>query len=217
MAWWTVVVDLMRVVLFAIAHVVPGGIGSALLLFSLIVRLALLPVSLRLARKQRRTSVALAQLEPELAALRVKYADDRARLASETVALCRDAGVGSVNRDTLTTWLVQAPVIGALISAVRGGLATGARFLWIGDLARPDALLTSAVVALATASATLGAKASGNPGMRALITAGALSAIVSAVWLLRNSAAYGLYWGASSAVSVVQSAILLRERRRHGE
>jgi hypothetical protein len=47
--------------------------------------------------------------------------------------------------------LAQAPVRVALSSAIRRGLEAGGRFLWVEDLARPDAWLALGVAALAAA------------------------------------------------------------------
>jgi YidC/Oxa1 family membrane protein insertase len=69
-----------------------GGLSVALaiVLFTLLVRLALSPLTYLQVRSGRRR----AALAPELAALRKKHAQDPRKLAAETVALQRANGVG---------------------------------------------------------------------------------------------------------------------------
>ncbi|MDQ6830529.1 MAG: YidC/Oxa1 family membrane protein insertase [Gemmatimonadota bacterium] len=72
-------------------------------------RVALLPVALRVARRQRRTSLALTEIKPKIEALNVLHAGDQTRLDRETLALYRGAGVNRIDR-----------------GVVAGGMSTGA-------------------------------------------------------------------------------------------
>ena len=59
MFFWSSFVDLLRVVLFALAHVCGGSLGGGIVMLSLIVRLALLPLTLRVAMRAREDSLGL--------------------------------------------------------------------------------------------------------------------------------------------------------------
>src|SRR5439155_8570372 len=58
---------------------------------------------------------------------------------------------------------VQLPIVAAVYGAVRSGIATGAHFGWIADLARPDGLLALAVAAITGLGAYLGTKYGATP------------------------------------------------------
>jgi len=93
----------------------PGGGVSVLVgvaVVTVVVRAALLPLSLRAARVQR----ARARLAPELRELRRRWAGDRARLAAETANLYRRAEVSQVAG--IGPALVQLPVLATLYRVV---------------------------------------------------------------------------------------------------
>lgn len=67
-------------VIFAVAHVCGGSLGAGIVVSSAIVRLALLPLTLHLARQARAQQMRLAALEPTLELLKRRHAKDPARL-----------------------------------------------------------------------------------------------------------------------------------------
>ena len=140
---WAALVDLIRVAIFAAAHVCGGSLGAAIVAVSVVVRVALLPLTLRLARQAREQQARLAALKPKMDALQRRHAGDPARLAREVRALHAANGIRLFTPRGLVGFLVQAPLLGGLFAAVRGGLGARTRFLWIADLSRPDALLVS--------------------------------------------------------------------------
>jgi YidC/Oxa1 family membrane protein insertase len=79
------------------------SVALAIVLFTLIVRLAITPLTYLQIRSGRRREA----LAPELAALREKHAKDPATLATETLALHRANGIGPFAG--LVPGLVQAP------------------------------------------------------------------------------------------------------------
>ena len=83
---WAGFVELLRAAIFGAAHVCGGSLGGGILLVSAGVRLALLPLTLRLARRARDQQAKLATLLPELEALQRRYANDPLRVMRETRA-----------------------------------------------------------------------------------------------------------------------------------
>lgn len=208
---WLILVDLVRALLFAVAHVTGGGLGAAILIVSALARVALLPVTLRMARRAREHRDALSRLEPRLARIRARHAGDDARIAEQTLALYREHGVGLMPRGTVSAMLVQAPVFGALYQAIGMAARKVGGFLWIGNLAAPDiavAVIASLLAALATKADTSAAGSS-----RLAI----VSATVTFFLAWRLSAAVGLYWIASNAVGVGQALVLRREQPKQRE
>jgi len=94
---------------------------------------------------------------------------------------------------------------------VRSGIATGAHFGWIADLARPDGLLALAVAAITGLGAYLGTKygaTPARPGAVPLLIGTAVTLFV----LWRTSAALLLSWGATACGNLLQTALLGRHR-----
>ncbi|MGD8277518.1 MAG: YidC/Oxa1 family membrane protein insertase [Gemmatimonadota bacterium] len=207
---WSGLVGLFRVALFGLAHVWGGSMGAAILTLSLVVRLALLPLTLRVARRARRYGEAQKALAPAMERLRRQWKDDPVRLNAEVLKLYRRKGIRPVRDSGLLGGFLQLPFVMALYSVIRQGAGAAGRFLWIGDLARPDRLLALGAAALAAAVAT----ASPSTGGAATARLGALVSVAfTYVVLTRLAAGVGLYWAASNLVGVGQGLILRRGTR----
>ncbi len=90
---WDGYVDLIRASIFVAAQLCNGSLGSGILLVSFVVRLGLLPLTLRLARNTHEQQLKLAALRPQLEQLRTRYARDPARYWQEASALMRRHGI----------------------------------------------------------------------------------------------------------------------------
>ena len=112
----------------------PYSYGLAIILFTLMIKLITLPLTLQ----QIRSSKAAQELQPELQKLQKRYGKDKEKLAQKQMELYRKAGVNPFGG--CLTMLVQLPIwIGlyqALYRIAQEKLLTGG-FLWIKDLAFP--------------------------------------------------------------------------------
>lgn len=211
---WAGFVELVRVTIFSAAQLCGGSLGAGILGVSLAVRLALLPLMLRLARQAHDQQARLAALRPALEALQLRHANDPARLLRETQTLYAAHGIRFLSPTGLVGLLVQLPLLSGLFAAVRTGLGTRVRFLWITDLARPDALLLVAVTLLTAGSMMMVPQAAGprgTPGTSVLLL---LSVGGTLFFLWSASSAVALSVGAGSLVSALQTWLLRRERDR---
>jgi YidC/Oxa1 family membrane protein insertase len=206
---WSLVVDGVRALVFAAAHLFGNSVGSGILAVSVLARLALLPLTLRAARRAMEHQARVAALKPELDRLKQKFGDDRAALTEATMQLYRERGIGVVPQGTLASTLVQLPVGAALYQAFARGLGPKLSFLWVGDLARPDAILAGVAASLAGLAAGLGA----TTNLRGAV---AISATITLLIAWRLSASVALYWIASSGVGAVQALVLRRGRAAVG-
>jgi YidC/Oxa1 family membrane protein insertase len=206
---WSSFVELLRAAIFGAAHVCGGSLGSGILLVSAAIRLALLPLTLRLARRAREQQARLAALKPELEALQRRYANDPRRLMTEQLALQRKHGITLVTPSGFVGLAIQLPVFGGLFSAVRAGLGTKVPFLWIADLARPDRTLTLAVAALTAWGVSRTPTTPGQPGGQAALMAITVLGTVAFLW--SASSAVALSAGAGSLVSALQNWLLSRD------
>lgn len=204
-------VDAVRAAVFVTAQLLGGSVGAGVVAVSLAVRLALLPLTLHLARRAASRQALLARLRPELARLQERYRRHPRELMRRTNALYRRSGYRPFDPQALLGGLLQAPVLAAVYGAVRRGLGAGASFLWIADLARPDALLALAVASLTALATFLGAKAGPQPQQAA--TQATISGLVTLLLFGRASSALLLSWAGSSFGSVVQALVLRHGRR----
>jgi len=199
---WSSIIDAVRALVFIASQACGHSIGGGILLVSFAVRVALLPLTLRMARRMREHQARIAAVAPRLAKLRERHANDQAALGQATLDLYREHDIGLLPRGSLLAFLVQAPIGAALYRAFGSNLGTRTAFLWMSDLSRPD-------VALAVACATLAGVAAGaEPSVGR--TAIAMNMLVTGFLAWRLSASVGLYWAASNGVSAVQALVLRR-------
>lgn len=208
---WTGFVELIRMTVFAAAHVCGGSLGAGIIAVSAIVRLALLPVTLRAARHARAQQARLAALKPRLDALQKRHADDPIRLMRETQALHAANGIRFLHPENIRAFLAQAPLLGGLFAAVRSGLGARVRFLWIADLAQPNSLLVGIVAVLTGAVIAFPRSPSGSAGPSVVLTL-LVSAGASLFFLWSASSAVALSVGTGSLVSALQAWILSRDK-----
>ncbi|WP_157956452.1 membrane protein insertase YidC [Dyella sp. C11] len=211
MELWNGFVGWIAHLLAGLAHGLGDSYGLAIIVLALIVRLGLLPWTLRAAEQGWHQRRKMEELKPQLEALSKRHADDALAHANAMRALYREHGIGSVMGGGLITALVQAPLGLGVYNAIRQGLGGAGSFLWIPRLARPDVLLAFLVAVLSYAAITL------NPAMSAQMKTALqlLPVLVSFIVVWHAAAGLGLYWAASSAVNVLQSALLRYRLRAH--
>ena len=208
MTVWNQVVEVLRESIFAYAQLNNGNLGVGILAVSFLARMALFPLTLRLARLAQIHQDRVRQIQPELDALRARFRNDQRRLAEETQRVFTREQLSLVPLSGLLGGIVQTPVLLALFSAVSQAAAVGGRFLWIGNIARPDVFVAFIVTALTVGSLAALPQSAGQN--RTLMMW--LPAIITMIALSKMAAGIGLYWGVSSAVSVVQTLIVRHHR-----
>lgn len=105
----------------------------AIFLFTLIIRILILPFNIKAAKSTR----GMQKIQPELKKIQEKYKDDREKLSMETMKLYKENNV-SMAGGCLPS-LLPLPILMALYWVFYGihGIE-GASFLWINDLFSPD-------------------------------------------------------------------------------
>jgi YidC/Oxa1 family membrane protein insertase len=182
-----------------------AAVAVAVVVLTALVRLVLLPLSIRRARAQR----AQTGLTPRLLELREKHGRDPVRLQTEIAALYQGAGTSPLA--TLTPTLLQAPAFmvlyrvftlggsGTLLSAEVFGSPLAAHGLAAGW---PLLALIAALAAVATVVARRAARAAAPKWTLAL-------PYLTVVPALFVPLAAGLYLLTSTAWSAVENAVLL--------
>ena len=115
--WHAVFFDpIYNLLIFILNHVPGGQLGIAVVVLTVLIKLILLPLSLRAAKTQH----GMRTLEPHLSSLKEKHKGDREKLAKETMEAYKNAGINPFA--TLLVTLIQIPILFALYFAVsRGG------------------------------------------------------------------------------------------------
>jgi YidC/Oxa1 family membrane protein insertase len=112
-----------------------GSYGLAIICLTVVVRMCLFPLSI----KQARSTAKMQELQPEIAALKVKYANEKEKFARAQMEL-----FGQHNYNPFGGCLVvflQMPIFIGLYSALSHAVDLRlAPFLWVENLAGPDAL-----------------------------------------------------------------------------
>jgi YidC/Oxa1 family membrane protein insertase len=211
-AVWSSFVELLQYGIFTLTHFYGGQLGAAIVTFGLLARLALLPLTTRIALRSRAHARRIKTLQPALQRVRERWKDDPNRMVQETMAVYQREGIRPMDPALLKGTLIQMPLFLGLFQSIRAVVATGVArqpFLWISSLAKPDLLV--AVVVSGLVGAGVFANASGPPNtLRVLLL---ISCLGTFLMLLRFSAGFGLYMGASAVVSALQGLIVRRGER----
>jgi YidC/Oxa1 family membrane protein insertase len=208
---WDGFVELLRGTIFSIAHLCGGSLGGGIFLVTAAVRLALLPLTLRLARRARAQQARIVALEPQLDALRKRFASDPRRLMQETRAVYAEHGITLMDPSNIIGIAIQIPVLSGLFAAVRKGLGAKVRFLWVPDLARPESLMILGVTALTAWGTSTAPAAPGQPSAPAALVM--LSVVLTLAFLWSASSAVAVSMGAGSLVTLLQNWLLARDAR----
>ena len=136
---WQAFIDLIVGALTTFASAIAGlgipySFGFAIILFTLVIKLVTLPLTLQ----QLRASKAMQALQPQIQELQKKYKGDREKLSQAQMELYKQAGVSPLGGCLPT--LIQLPVWFALYRALFNLAQTGVLkegFLWIPSLAEP--------------------------------------------------------------------------------
>lgn len=204
---WSLFVGSIQAGLFVLAHLYGGNVGLAIITLSFVVRLALLPLTLRIARRSQQQQMRLQEIQPELQRLKERYRNQPEKLSQKTMELYKAHGIRMLEGTGLLGSFVQLPVFAGLFSAIKQGVGNGGRFLWIADISQPDIFLALIIAALTFASSLL----LPNPQPQARSLSLILPAVLTLFFVWRLSAGLGLYWAASSLVGLLQAALMRRE------
>lgn len=110
-----------------------GSWGISIVLLTLVVKLATLPLTLKQMSSMKR----MREIQPEIAKIKAKYGDDRVKQGQEMQALFQRSGVNPL-AGCLPT-LVQLPIWFALYSMLSAAVElVHQTFLWLPDLTQQD-------------------------------------------------------------------------------
>ncbi len=184
--------------------------GLAIIVLTVIVRLLLLPLTL----KQTKSMSKMTEIQPELKKLQDKYKNDPQRLNQETMKMYKEHGANPMSG--CLPLLIQMPIIIALFTVFRElqGIENVGFVLtpWIKSLAVPDPYFILPVVsaALTFISMKLSSAGTGNAQM------GTMNIVMTGFILyvsLKFSAALLLYWVINNLIQLLQTFIIKKMKK----
>jgi YidC/Oxa1 family membrane protein insertase len=124
---------------FSALHNVLPNYGFVIIVFSVLVKVFLFP----LTRKSTESMARMQELQPEMTALREKYAKDQTKLNTEMMKLYKDKKVNPLGG--CLPMVLQAPIMFSLFNLFRNAIELRqAGFVWwITDLSKPETLLVA--------------------------------------------------------------------------
>jgi YidC/Oxa1 family membrane protein insertase len=194
----------------ALAHLVQifgGNLGCAILVLSLGIRIALLPLTIRISRRMMRNQQIARTLQPELDEIKKRFEKKPELLFGEMQKVYKKHGFSPFDLPAMLGSFIQLPVFAFIYQAIRDSVAGSGPFLWIRSLASPDGWLTLVILMLTGVTAYFMPNVSESAKTTLILIQIAVTCFI--VWKLM--AGLGLYWVASSSVGLFQNLWLRRK------
>jgi YidC/Oxa1 family membrane protein insertase len=190
------------------------GLGLAIVVGTLLLRAVLLPLAWPIAYRACLRQKKMAKLQPELRALQDRYRDKPEVYVEKLRELYRAHGLALIDTKSFVGALAQLPIFLGMFHVLRNA-GDGARFLWVGNLLRPDIAL--ALIAGLTTALMMAVNPDLPEHLRIVMIV--LPTIVAVVAALQFSSALALYWATSNTFSAIQTVLLhlvVQRRMRAG-
>ena len=201
---WTVFMHSIELMIgFLSAHF---GLSEAMsiITFTMLVRMALMPISLSSAYKMQKNKEAINKIKPDIEELKTKFKDNPSELATRTMGLYKKHGITFIDRISLLNMGSQA-VFGLGVFQTLKKMIFNSKFLWIANLAKPDLLLTAAVGVLMVIGMTMMPGTSFETSQMVILF---IPVIISMIAVAALPSALGLYWATSNVFTIIQTLIL---------
>ena len=221
--WNTIILEPILNSLIALTSMVADNFGFAIILFTVVVRLVLFPLTAR----QTQSTKAMQSLQPKLQELQKKYAKNKQKLQQETMKLYKEAGINPLG--CLWPMLIQLPIWIALYQSIMRALAASPEnlldlsqhlyswqvvaqavplnenFLWL-QLSQPDRYLILAILVGATMwvqqkMVTAPATDPRQKSMTQMTTL--MMPLMFAMFTLSFPSGLALYWVVSNIIGIV--------------
>jgi YidC/Oxa1 family membrane protein insertase len=174
-----------------------GQYGLSILVVTLIIRLIILPLTL----KQYKSSKRMQDLQPELKKVKEKYKDDAKKQQEETMKLFQSNGVNPLAG--CFPLIVQMPILIALYNAImRNHNIAEHSFLWMQLGTKDPYYVLPALAAITTFFQQKMMSSQMNPQMQNLMF---IFPVLIFVMAMNFAAALPLYWVFSNTFTIVQS------------
>ncbi len=203
------------------AHRYVGNYGVAILLLTVVIRVALAPLMVGQMRSMKR----MADLAPKLKEAQARFPDDRAKQQEAVMAVYQQAGVSPFSMfGGCLPMLLQLPVFVGFYFALQGSIQLRQQpfFGWITDLSQPEALFVipgldfpvRALPLLLGGAMVLQQRLTPTPSMdpaQARMMQ-ILMPVMMTVMFYQFASGLGLYWLMSTLLGIGQQLLMNRSK-----
>ncbi len=206
-----------------------GGYGLAIVLFTILMRLILLPLDIR----ARKANYKIQQIQPELQEIQKKYKNNPEKMNKKTMELYQKHQINPLGG--CLPMLLQVPLFFALFAALRSisdnpAIASiPAPFLWIKNIWYPDSPLINmagekialfgpgfnglfilAILAGVTSYYQISLSQPKNNPNDQMKSFGIIMPLMSVWFCVQYTASFAIYWVTSNLFQIVQQFLLKR-------
>lgn len=192
--------------IFLYLHRVIPNYGVVLIVFSILIKLVVYP----LTKKSYIATARMQQLQPQIAALQAKHKNDRQRLSAETMKLYKEQHVNPAGG--CLPMLLQMPIFFALFNLLRTTieLRQAGFVFWLQDLSQPDPYYVLPLLMGATMFIQQKMTMK-DPKQKAMVY---LMPVVLTVMFRTFASGLVLYWTMFNILSALQQWLI--ERKKQG-
>ena len=206
---WNLFTDLIVQSIIFFTQDVGVSQAAAIILFTVIGRLVLMPINLVAMANMVRNKKAIAALKPELDSIKNNYKNQPSEIAKLTMALYKKHNIKFIDKKSVTNMASQG-VFGLGTFQALQQIVFNSKFAWIASIAKPDIALSLLVGAITYLSMMMPGSAEQTSTLLFLIPA-----IICVVTLVNFPSAIGLYWATSSSTSLLQSLLVNKYFKNH--
>lgn len=199
-----------------------GNYGLAIIITTVIVKLALLPLSI----KQEKSMIRMKELQPKVDEINQKYKNDKAKIQEMTAELYKKEQVNPLSG--CLPLLIQLPIFVALYYAFIGdAIPANASFLWF-NLKSPDALFTfnnfsfnflpiiSAILMIVQQKLMTPTSQNGNEMEKSMQTMMYFMPVMILVLFYRMPSGVNLYYTVNTLLSILLQLYIIKKVRKNG-
>ena len=192
----------------AIFTVIPNkniSYGLAIILFTAIIRVLLLPLSI----KQTKSQAKMQEIQPEIQKVQAKYKNDPQKSQQEVMKLYKEHGANPLSG--CLPLIIQMPVLFAMYSVYYTNTKiNGFGFLWLSDLSKPDKFYILPILSTVTTyiSSILITPKGNNPQAKQTSTMNTGMAVFMGFMSLNFKSALVLYWVVNNLIQIAQTLIM---------
>jgi YidC/Oxa1 family membrane protein insertase len=184
--------------------------AAAIIFFTVIGRLVLMPINVLAMAKTLSNKKAIAALKPELDSIKSNYKDQPSEIAKLTMALYKKHNIKFIDKKSVINMASQG-VFGLGTFQALQQIVFTSKFAWITSIAKPDIALSLLVGAITYLSMMMMPGSAEQTSTLLFL----IPAIICVVTLVNFPSAIGLYWATSSSTSLLQSLLVNKYFKNH--
>ncbi|WP_409298379.1 membrane protein insertase YidC [Peribacillus sp. SCS-26] len=214
----SIIVNPMSAAIEFLAVFFHGSYGLSILCMTLIIRLALMPLSLKQMKSQNQMKHKMEAFKPELTAIQKKLKETKdpekqKQYQKEIMGLYQKHGVNPLNIGCLPI-LIQMPILTGFYYAIKGShhIATHS-FLWF-SLGHPDHLLAITAAVIYFLQFRLSLRNMPQEQQQSMKMMGLMSPLMILLFSFNAPAALPLYWSAGGLFLMLQTELGSRLYRK---